>query len=91
MMLARIAPKIAVPKAAPIVRKKVIPEVATPSSEWGTAFWAASTSTWMRQPSPAPSTTMHPDITRALVWAWRNDNKKSPTVVRAEPMIGNRR
>ena len=63
MTLARIAPKIAVPKAAPIVRKKVIPEVATPSSEWGTAFWAASTSTCMRQPSPAPSTTMQPDIT----------------------------
>ena len=35
MMLARIAPKIAVPNAAPIVRKNVIPDVATPSSPMG--------------------------------------------------------
>ena len=91
MMLARIAPNIAVPNAAPIVRKNVTPDVATPSSPWGTAFCAASTSTWMRQPSPAPRTTMSADMTSVLVPAWRNDSMNSPVAVSAEPMIGNRR
>ena len=53
-----MAPKTAVPKQPPIMRKKVVPEVAVPNSSYGTAFWTATTSTCMTRPSPKPNTTM---------------------------------
>ncbi|GAB7005336.1 hypothetical protein JCM18899A_28090 [Nocardioides sp. AN3] len=48
------APKTATPIAPPRERKKVAPEVATPRSAWGTAFWVASTRTCITIPMPAP-------------------------------------
>ena len=56
--LAKIAPKIETPIEPPIWRNSVEPEVATPSILYGTAFWAASTSTCITIPRPRPSTSM---------------------------------
>lgn len=46
------APKTATPIAPPRDRKKVAPEVATPRSAWGTAFWVASTRAGITMPMP---------------------------------------
>ena len=56
--LEKMAPKIAVPNEPPIDRKNVAPDVATPSSECGTAFCTMMTSTCMTPPMPMPSTSM---------------------------------
>ncbi len=62
--LEKIAPKIAVPNEPPIDRKNVAPEVATPSSLCGTAFWTMMTSTCMTPPMPMPSTSMYSAVQR---------------------------
>ena len=54
--LEKIAPKMETPTAPPIWRNSVEPDVATPSILYGTAFWAASTSTCITIPRPSPST-----------------------------------
>ena len=56
--LAKMAPNTAVPNDPPIIRKKVTPEVAVPSSSYGTAFWTATVRTCRIRPSPSPNTTM---------------------------------
>ena len=50
------APKMAVPKAAPIDLKKVTLDVAEPMSRRSTAFCTAVTTICMVNPSPAPKT-----------------------------------
>lgn len=56
--LLNIAPSTAVPTEPPIERNSDAPEVATPRSEWSTAFCTASTRTCITSPSPSPSTNM---------------------------------
>lgn len=53
---AKTVPKMATPKDAPMDRKKVAPDVATPRSSYETAFCTISTSTCMTSPSPSPNT-----------------------------------
>jgi hypothetical protein len=52
-------PKTATPMAPPREEKNVAPEVATPRSAWGTAFWVASTRTCITMPMPAPVMNMN--------------------------------
>lgn len=53
---AKTVPKMATPKDAPMDRKKVAPDVATPRSSYDTAFCTISTRTCMTSPSPSPNT-----------------------------------
>ncbi len=52
------APSALVPIAPPRLRKNDSTEVAAPSSEAGTSFWAARTRFCISMPTPTPSTTM---------------------------------
>ena len=54
----RMVPKRAVPKAAPMLRKKLMADVAAPMSSRGTEFWTARTRSCMTMPMPRPKTTM---------------------------------
>ena len=51
--LLKTVPNTATPIDPPIERAKVASDVATPSSEYWTEFWAASTSTCIVRPMPA--------------------------------------
>ena len=63
----KTVPKMATPNEAPMERKKVAPEVATPRSSYATAFCTTRTSTCMTRPSPAPKTKKY---RLGLVGAW---------------------
>ena len=52
--LVKMAPKTDTPKAPPIVRKNVTPDVAAPRSAYEAVFWTAITRTWMISPRLAP-------------------------------------
>ncbi|CAM5732253.1 hypothetical protein SMICM304S_11283 [Streptomyces microflavus] len=54
--LVKTVPKMATPNEAPMERKNVAPEVATPRSWYETAFCTTRTRTCMTRPSPAPKT-----------------------------------
>ena len=52
--LVKIAPNTDTPKAPPIVRKNVTPDVAAPRSAYEAVFWTAITRTCRIRPRPAP-------------------------------------
>jgi hypothetical protein len=67
----------------------VEPEVATPSSSYGTAFWAASTSTCMVIPRPKPSRTMTSAVSQVGMPTLIRESISIATVIKAVPAIGN--
>jgi hypothetical protein len=89
--LAKIVPNSATPMEPPIERKRIEPDVATPSCEPPTAFCTASTSTCIVIPSPRPTTSMSSDARAALVSASSWASRSIPTVTSAVPAMGNGR
>ncbi len=87
--LAKIAPKTATPTEPPTWRNSVDPEVATPSSSYGTAFWAASTSTCIVIPSPSPSTSMYSSVCQVGIETLSPVSSAIARVMSAVPAIGN--
>ena len=86
---AKIAPKIETPTAPPIWRKSVEPDVATPSISYGTAFWAARTSTCMTSPRPSPSTSRYSAASHSGVETASRERRIIARAATAVPMIGN--
>ena len=89
--LAKIAPKAAIPTEPPICRNMIDPEVATPMSLGGTAFWTARTSTCMTMPRPKPITSMYSDVATVDVCTFNWVSSAIPMVAIAVPTIGNGR
>ena len=84
----KIAPSVATPSEPPIERNSVAPEVATPRSEYSTAFCTASTSTCITIPSPNPSTNMNTKISPRLLVESIVESRYRPSVITAVPAIG---
>ena len=85
----KIEPNTAVPSEPPIPRISVTPDVAEPSTAYGTAFWTARISTCITSPSPRPSTSRYSDAVSVLVPTPRSESRNSPTAITAVPTTGN--
>jgi hypothetical protein len=85
----KIEPNTAVPTEPPIPRSSVTPDVAVPSTAYGTLFWTASTSTCMTRPRPRHSTSRYSDATNVDVPTSSRESRNIPTVITAMPATGN--
>jgi len=80
-----------VPKAPPIIRKKVTALVAVPMSRRSTEFCTAVTMICIVPPSPAPSTNSEIATCQYGVSAPSRLSRLTPTNIVADPAIGNTR
>lgn len=87
--LAKTVPKIATPNEAPMDRKNVAPEVATPRSSYETAFCTISTRTCMTRPRPRPKTKKYALISAVLLFSSIWCSRSRPMAVMPVPATGN--